>query len=159
MCKSGHIQKFEQDGITFNFVGIGRIGDRKGRTTGAYIQEYERKIIRRLLKSKEVFDILITHDKDDQSQRGYGMPEISEVLDNKIFQYHFYGHTGEPFNIETHSNSITQSCKVKELEFEKSGVLPNGCMVILEKLDESTFNFEVVETDITNQLTKFNWKY
>lgn len=159
MCKSGHIQKFEQDGITFNFVGIGRIGDRKGRTTRTYIQEYERKIIRRLLKSKEVFDILITHDKDDQSQRGYGMSEISEVLDNQIFQYHFYGHTGEPFHIETHSNNITQFCKIKELEFEKSGVLPNGCMVILEKLDESTFNFEVVETDITNQLTKFNWKY
>jgi hypothetical protein len=45
-----------------------------------------------LLKTKNTFDVLITHDKDD-SQSGYGMTEIREVLDNVIFQYHFYGHT------------------------------------------------------------------
>ena len=159
LCKSGHIQQFTKNDITLNFVGIGRIGDRKGRTAGQFIQEYERKQINRLLKSKEIFDVLITHDKDDHSQRGYGMTEIRKVLDNQIFQYHFYGHTGEPFNIETDINRITQSCKIKELEFNNSGILPKGCMVILEKLDDETFKLEVVTQEITNQLTKFNWKY
>jgi len=159
LCKSGHVQRFTKNDITLNFVGIGRIGDRKGRSAGQFIQDYERKEINRLLKSKEIFDVLITHDKDDQSQRGYGMAEIRKLLENQVFQYHFYGHTGEPFNIETDINRITQSCKIKELEFNNSGILPKGCMIILEKLDTETFKLEVVGQEITNQLAKYNWKY
>lgn len=158
LCKSGEIQRFEKDGETLSFVGIGRIGDRKGRTSEKFIQDYERKKINKLRKTKEMFDILISHDKDDQSQRGYGMAEIRMILDNVIFHYHFYGHTGEPFKVELDTNQITQSCKIKELEFTQEGILPPGCMIILEK-ENDQLNMKVVPLSITNQLTKHNWKY
>lgn len=159
VCKSGVVQTFEKGGEQLRFVGVGRIGDRKGRNNEQYIQDYERQQIKKLLKTKNDFDILLTHDKDDSSQRGYGMPEIRRILDNVIFHYHFYGHTGEPFNIQTDWNSITQSCKIKELEFTKSAILPKGCMIILNKLADEKFELEIVNREITNQLTKFDWKY
>lgn len=157
VCKSGFIQKLETENEVLNFVGIGRIGDRKGRTEKRFIQDYERKEIKKLLKTKDTFDILITHDKDDSSQRGYGMAEIREVLDNVIFHYHFYGHTGEPFKEETDFNGITQSIKIKELEFNDSGILEKGCMVILTK-ENGKLSIEIVDQKMTNKMTKFNWK-
>lgn len=156
VCKSGLEQKLETEDEVLHFVGIGRIGDRKGRTEKRFIQDYERKEIRKLLKTKDTFDILITHDKDD-SQSGYGMAEIREVLDNVIFQYHFYGHTGEPFKEETDSNGITQSIKVRELEFNESGILEKGCMIILTK-ENGELSIEIVNENFTNKMTKFNWK-
>ena len=159
IIKSGHIQTIKLREEIINFVGIGRVGDRKKRTDKRFIQDYERKEIKKLLKYKECIDILITHDKDDSSQRGYGMTEIREVLDNVIFCYHFYGHTGEPFKQEVDINGITNSIKIKELEFNKDGVLPYGCMLILEKKKEGECILEIVEQRITNQLTKHNWKY
>jgi len=158
VCKTGAPQEFKVDGQSLTFVGVGRIGDRKGRSNQRFIQEYEQHIIRKLLKTKASFDVLITHDKDDASQRGYGMAEIRQLLDNVLFQYHFYGHTGEPFNCETDINGITQSCKIKELEFTDSGVLPEGCMIILEK-NEEQLKMVVVPKSFTNNLTKFNWKH
>jgi len=158
VCKSGEIQQFEKENETLSFVGIGRIGDRKGRAAEQFVQDYERTKINKLRKIKAMFDILISHDKDDQSQRGYGMAEIRMILDNVVFQYHFYGHTGEPFNVELDTNQITQSCKIKELEFTQDGILPPGCMIILEK-ENDQLNMEVVPLSITNKLTKHNWKY
>ncbi|TAE74523.1 MAG: serine/threonine protein phosphatase [Bacteroidetes bacterium] len=157
VCKSGLKQELKTEKDTLTFVGIGRIGDRKGRNEKKFIQEYERKQIKKLLKTKDIFDILITHDKDDGSQRGYGMAEIREVLDNVIFHYHFYGHTGEPFNQEIDLNRITQSIKIKELEFNESGVLGKGCMIILTKENEN-LSIEIVEQKLTNKLAKYNWK-
>lgn len=157
VCKSGFIQELKTKNEVLTFVGIGRIGDRKGRTEKRFIQEYERKEIRKLLKTKDVFDLLITHDKDDSSQRGYGMSEIREVLDNIIFHYHFYGHTGEPFKQETDFNGITQSIKIKELEFNESGILEKGCMIILTKENEE-LSIEIVDQKLTNTMTKYNWK-
>lgn len=159
VCKSGLVQTFQKGDETLKFVGIGRIGDRKGRTEQRFIQNYERAAIQKLHQTKEHFDLLITHDKDDSSQRGYGMTEIRELLDQVIFHYHFYGHTGEPYHLETDTNGITESCKIKELEFDSNGVLPVGCMVILNKTAEDTFEFEVVEQKLTNRLAKHNWKY
>jgi len=158
VCKSGEIQQFEKGHEILSFVGIGRIGDRKGRAAEQFVQDYERTKINKLRKIKAMFDILISHDKDDQSQRGYGMAEIRMILDNVVFQYHFYGHTGEPFNVELDTNQITQSCKIKELEFTQDGILPPGCMIILEK-ENDQLNMEVVPLSITNKLTKHNWKY
>lgn len=157
VCKSGLKQELEIGDEVLTFVGIGRIGDTKGRTDKRFIQEYERKAIKKLLKTKGIFDILITHDKDDSSERGYGMAEIREVLDNVVFHYHFYGHTGEAFKQETDLNGITQSVKIKELEFNKSGILEKGCMVILTK-ENGALNFEIVSQKLTNKLTKYNWK-
>ncbi|MEI7492600.1 MAG: metallophosphoesterase [Bacteroidota bacterium] len=124
ICKSGWVQEFMTKSEHLTFVGIGRVGDRKGRNEKRFIQVYERQQIKNLLKTKDYFDILITHDRDDSSQLGFGMTEIREVLDNVIFLYHFYGHTGEPFNQATVSNGITNSIKIKELEFDDNGFLP-----------------------------------
>lgn len=157
VCKSGLKQELRAGDEVLTFVGIGRIGDRKGRTEKRFIQEYERKEIKKLLKTKDTFDVLITHDKDDSSERGYGMAEIRQVLDNVIFHYHFYGHTGEPFKQETDVNGITQTIKVKELEFNQSGVLEDGCMIILTKENEA-LSIETVDRKLTNRLTKYNWK-
>lgn len=157
VCKSGLEQKLETEHEILNFVGIGRIGDRKGRSEKRFIQDYERKAIRKLLKTKDTFDVLITHDKDDSSQRGYGMAEIREVLDHVIFHYHFYGHTGEPYKEETDFNGITQSIKIKELEFNESGILEKGCMIILTK-EKGELNMEIVDQKLTNKMTKLNWK-
>ncbi|REC51356.1 MULTISPECIES: hypothetical protein [Chryseobacterium] len=85
------------------------------------------------------------------------MTEIREVLDNVIFQYHFYGHTGEPFIEETDFNGITQSIKVRELEFNENGMLEKGCMIILTK-ENGELNIEIVDENFTNKMTKFNWK-
>ncbi len=156
VCKSGFKQKLETENEVLNFVGIGRIGDRKGRSEKRFIQDYERKEIRKLLKTKDTFDVLITHDKDD-SQSGYGMAEIREMLDNVIFHYHFYGHTGEPFKEETDFNGITQAIKIKELEFNESGILEKGCMIILTK-ENGELTIEIVDQKLTNKMTKFNWK-
>lgn len=156
VCRSGLEQKLETEDEVLHFVGIGRIGDRKGGSEKRFIQDYERFEIKKLLKIKDTFDILITHDKDD-SQSGYGMPEIREVLDNVIFQYHFYGHTGEPFREETDVNDITQSIKVRELEFNENGMLEKGCMIILTKENEE-LSIEIVDQKLTNKMTKFNWK-
>jgi predicted phosphodiesterase len=158
VCKSGITQTIKTTEETLNFVGIGRIGDRKRRKEKQFIQEYEQKVVRKLLKTKDTFDVLITHDKDDSSQRGYGMAEIREVLDNVIFQYHFYGHTGEDFKQELDTNGITQSVKIKELEFNETGILEKGCMVILEKNSDLELSMAVVGQKLTNKLTKYNWK-
>jgi Icc-related predicted phosphoesterase len=158
LCKSAEIQTFTKGEESFTFVGIGRIGDRKGRTHQQFIQAYEQEKIQKLLKSKIDFDLLITHDKDDSSQRGYGSTEIRKVLDNLIFQYHFYGHTGEPFHTELDDNQITINCKIKELEFDTTGILPIGSMIILEKKEHGNWEMDVVEQRLTNQLQKWNWK-
>ncbi|MDM1298317.1 metallophosphoesterase [Empedobacter falsenii] len=157
VCKSGKKQTLIKDQETLSFIGIGRIGDRKNRSEQRFIQEYEKKEVKKLIKSNEQFDVLITHDKDDGSQRGYGMAEIRNVLDELIFHYHFYGHTGQPFHQELDVNGITQSVKIKELEFNNGGVLEQGSMIILTK-ENDDISIEIVPLKMTNQLTKFNWK-
>jgi len=159
ICKTGFVQELKAGNETLRFAGIGRIGDRKGRSEKRFIQDYEREALKHLYKTKDALDVLITHDKSGVLAGDYGMAEIREVLDQVIFQWHFYGHTGEPFKEETDDNGITQSVKVKELEFDENGVLPEGCMLILEKTGEGMFELEVVGRQLTNQLSKHRWKY
>ena len=54
------------------------------------------------------------------------------MLDQLAFAYHFYGHTGEAYWQNLADNGITQSVKIKELEFDRLGKLSEGCMLILE---------------------------
>lgn len=158
VCKTGLVQTYRTENQCLRFVCIGRIGDRKGRTDKRFIQDYERTALRNSQQANESYDILLTHDKDDSSQRGYGMAEIRQLLDTTLFAYHFHGHTGEPYASALDHNGITRTIKIKELEFGASGVLPPGCMVILEKHEESTFELTVVDSKLTNKLTKHNWK-
>ncbi|MEM8891924.1 MAG: serine/threonine protein phosphatase, partial [Bacteroidota bacterium] len=67
------------------------------------------------------------------------------------------GHTGEPYKEEMDLNGITKSIKVKELEFNESGILEEGAMIILEKAGEE-MSIKVVSQKLTNKLTKYNWK-
>jgi len=158
VCKSGRAQEFRSGEEVLKFIGIGRIGDRKGRDEKAFIQEYERLALKKLLRTKDSFDVLITHDKEPDDP-GYGMPEIAQVLDRMIVQYHFYGHTGRPFTQRLHDNGITQCVKIKELEFSDSGILPPGCMVLLEKDRAGNMTIEAAPQQLTNQLTRHNWKF
>ena len=158
VCKTGMLQTVQVRDEMLCFAGIGRVGDRKGRNDKKFIQDYERKALKKLIKSKVDLDVLITHDKADKLEPGYGMPEISQLLDELIVHYHFYGHTGEPYKQETAANGITQSVKIKELEFEESAALPACSMVILEKHGPAKFNLKVVPQKITNPLNKYSWK-
>lgn len=157
LCKSGWEQQFKKEEETLSFVGVGRIGDEKKRDSGKFIQEYERRKIRQLYKSKSNFDILISHDKEDGSERGYGSSEIRELLNEVVFHWHFYGHTGQAYKVEKAINGITQSCKIKELEFEHAGFLGEGSMLILEK-EGDEICVKPVDQKFTNQSTKFNWR-
>lgn len=164
VCKSGKLQKFKINNQELKFAGIGRIGDRKIdgkiRDDKIYIQDYERKEMRKLYNLNEEIDILITHDKDNSVPNPYGTTfEIREFLDNVITYFHFYGHTGEPFNQKKDKNGITISVKISEAEFTEEGILPKGSMIIFEKNEQNICSFEVVEQKLTNNLTKHNWKY
>ncbi|WP_066800906.1 metallophosphoesterase family protein [Moraxella oblonga] len=141
-----------------SLVGIGRIGDKKGRKDSQFIQDYEYHTLKELFKSKQDFDILITHDKPSESIRGYGSSEIRETLNNIAFSYHFYGHTGEPFGIEMADNGVTQSVKIKELEFNQEGKLSEGCMIILEKSGDKIVIEKVPLKDIIGFM-KNTWHY
>ncbi len=79
------------------------------------------------------------------------------MLDNVIFSYHFYGHTGESFSRELDYNEITNSIKIQECEWSESGILKYGSMIILEKERENT-KIKIVPQSITNQINKFTWK-
>lgn len=107
-------------------------------------------------------DILITHDKSSDSERGYGSAEIAELLDKVAFSYHFYGHTGEPFSQGLAENGITQSVKVKELEFDKNGKLEHGCMLILaveQKDGEKVFTLTPVPLNDIIGFMHATWHY
>ena len=156
VCKTGKMLTFTAGNQTLTVVGIGRTGDRKGRMDQRFIQPYEKLAIKKLIKTKETPDLLITHDRDPQ-EYGYGMTEIRDILDEMLFHYHFYGHTGQHFQQETDLNGYTTSVKIKELEFNEDGILEKGCMLIVTKIND-TFHLEVVTQKLTNLLTKFNWK-
>ncbi len=152
-----YLDELEEKCETLFFIGVGRIGDRKNRTNKTFIQEYEKRILKKLLKTKDSFDVLLSHDKASESQRGYGMKELRQLLDNVIFSYHFYGHTGEDYSQKLDDNTLSQSVKIKECEWSESGILDYGSMLILEK-ENSQITLKVVEQKITNKLNKFTWK-
>lgn len=139
-------------------VGVGRIGDRKNRDEPIFIQDYERVALNKLAKSQVEVDILLTHDKPSESEQGYGAVEISELLDQVAFSYHFYGHTGEPYNRQIADNGITESIKVTELEFNKDGKLSEGCMLIVEKQGEN-WSVEPVPLNQIIGFMKNTWRY
>lgn len=162
MCRSAVPFVFAKNGTRIRFVGIGRIGDRKGRTHPQFIQPYEQQAIRRLIRSRSEADILISHDKAGDSQRGYGADELVELLDQVAFAYHFYGHTGEAFQEALADNGITRSVKIKELEFNAQGTLEEGCMLILETETqgrETVFTLEAVPVAMLAEFTRHTWRY
>ncbi|BDD10994.1 hypothetical protein FUAX_34260 [Fulvitalea axinellae] len=158
-CKSGKPLSFEKNGEKISFLGIGRIGDPKNRDNKRYVQDYERREIRKALKKANGFDLLLTHDKATGNGGVGGMPEIRFSLDNAFFAYHFHGHTGEPFFERKDSNGKTVTCKIKELEFSKGGALEAGSMIVLEKKNGKLGEIQKVGQKVLSCATRFGWKY
>ncbi len=159
VCKTGYIQTLKKGEEELTFAGVGRIGDRKNRSDGRFIQDYEKDALAELAKTDKIIDVLISHDQSSSNDANYGMLELHELLQRVIFQYHFYGHTGQEFSQILDDNGITQSVKIKELEFEPSGILPENCMLILEKNVDNQIFIKTVSQDFTNQLDKYGWNY
>ena len=166
VLKTGEPFVLQKDDESLEILGIGRIGDRKQRPHGEFIQEYERQTLRRFvkdcLKNKHDPDVLITHDKPSDNQSGYGAEEITEVLDQLAFAYHFYGHTGEAYQNNFADNGITRSVKIKELEFDGQGKLSEGCMLILEveqKKGDKQFTLTPVPLNEIIHFMRDTWRY
>lgn len=157
VCKTAEPQKFSNNNTSISWVGVGRIGDRKNRTHDEFIQPYEKQKIKSLIKQRGAFDLLITHDKDLDSKRGYGMVEIEQLLDEIPFTYMFHGHTGEDYHERLANNGITNIIKIRELEFNRSGILEEGSMVILNKQDHS-LTMESVPLSFLYQFQRPSWK-
>ncbi|MDO4877891.1 MAG: metallophosphoesterase [Neisseria sp.] len=158
VLKTGVPAYFEKDGDVAGIVGIGRIGDRKGRTHPQFVQDYERQRLEGLIRARGTWDVLLSHDKAGGSERGYGSDDVARVLDEIPFAYHFYGHTGEPFGAAWAENGITQSVKVRELEFDGAGRLPQGCMVVLEKSAQG-WMMEALPCAYIEAFTRHTWHY
>lgn len=137
ICRTGSPFVLTNHQDSLNILGIGRIGDNKERDDKRFIQDYEKKHLKYLIKNPIDIDVLISHDDYLDSIRGYGIKEINEILNNIPIAYHFYGHTGEDFYQKIHDNQITKSIKIKELEFNRYGKLQEGCMIILEKENQA----------------------
>ncbi len=165
VAKTGHLINLpnKQGSEIISMLGIGRIGDRKNRPHAQYIQDYERQKLKQFYKEHSECDLLITHDKEVDSERGYGAEEIEQALDKVAFCYMFHGHTGEPYNQRTANNGITEIIKIKELEFNKHGKLEDGCMLILEKIalekTDDTFNLSKVPLNEIIGFIKNTWHY
>jgi predicted phosphodiesterase len=159
ICKTAHIQTLKKGTEELTFVGIGRIGDRKGRIESRFLQNHEKEAIKTLSKTDKMIDILISHDQSSSNEADYGMLELHQLLQKVIFQYHFHGHTGQPFSEEIDANGLTNVIKIKELEFESTGILPENCMIILEKAADDKINFKTVSQQLTNQIDKYNWNF
>lgn len=160
VCKSGHLQQFETQDAILNYIGIGRVGDRKNRDHPPFIQAYERRAIRKTTSERPSIEVLISHDVPvDMTDPGYGMKELRPVLDELRPSFHFYGHTGAPFSETLDHNRVTKSVKVAELEFKRKDLLADGVMLILTIEDDTTPMIEVVEAAWLKEYTKNNWLY
>lgn len=166
VLKTGEPFVLQKAGESLEILGIGRIGDREQRLHGEFIQEYERQTLRRFvkdcLKNKHDPDVLITHDQPADSQSGYGAEEIADVLDQLAFAYHFYGHTGEAYQNNLADNGMTQSVKIRELEFDGQGKLSEGCMLILEveqKKGDKLFTLSPVPLHDIIHFMRDTWRY
>lgn len=160
VCKTGHLQQFTFNDASLNVMGIGRIGDRKGRTDDRFIQSYERKALSKSYKHKVPTDILLTHDSaKDFITNDFGMQEIRDYLTIKKPTLHFFGHTGTPHQQVLDDNGRTLSVKVAELEFKDSDILPYGSMLLLDWNTASDYRLEVVDDAWFREYGSSTWNH
>lgn len=91
-----------------------------------------------------------------------GMREISTILDRRAPAYHFFGHTGQPFQRRTDQNGVTVCSKLSDFEWEESdpgGRLKEGCLGILRWQDANHHRFDVVDAPWIREYTPHTWQY
>jgi len=149
---------------TLRVLGIGRVGPPVGETDLEklkYIQAYEQQRLSKLDDAQ--FDVLLTHDaRRDFMRPGIGMAEISETLDRFAPAYHFFGHTGKPFQKGKDQNGVTVCSKLSDFEWEESNRgqrLKTGCLGILRWRGRDDHEFEVVTASWLNEYTPYTWRY
>ena len=164
VLKTGYIHKFIGKDCEMKILGIGRVGPPAGEKDIAkskYIQEYEKNQLKMIDDKK--FDILLTHDAPrDFIRPGFGMVEISEALDKYKPYYHFFGHTGKPFEKIVDSNGITISGKMADFEWDetdKDKGLKDGCMGILRWQNPNKHTFELFKAKWLKEYTFYTWKW
>lgn len=163
VCKTGQVQTFEKDGRRVSVVGIGRIGNRGNKTPNEnqrFIQPYERQALQSLRKQTQHVAILVSHDCSLHFfDKDFGMQEIRECLDFHKPFYHFFGHTGHPYQAVTDENRFTTSVKIAELEWQHNGTFPEGSLVLMRWNDPFDHEIEVVNDAWIKEYTVENWQY
>jgi Icc-related predicted phosphoesterase len=165
LLKSGVPYNFRSGADQLDLLGIGRIGPPIGEPETSkekYIQEYEKKRLADIDTNVNV-DILLTHDSArDLVSEGFGMTEIRTFLDKNKPVYHFFGHTGQPFEKRMDSNGITVSAKMSDLEWRDSPrgqSLKVGCFGIVHWGNRIDHRFEPVQESWLNEYTPHTWMY
>ena len=164
VLKTGYLYSFTSENTSLNLFGIGRVGPPIGETEKnkpKYIQEYEQNMI---LKLKDMdIDILLTHDAARNFvKEGFGMEEIRYTLDTHKPAYHFFGHTGKPFERKMDPNGVTVSSKMSDFEWEESDrgmSLKPGCFGILQWKNSKNHSLTIVKEPWLKEYTCHTWKY
>ncbi len=164
VLKSGVQYSFRSGTDQVDVLGIVRIGSPIGeRETSKekYIQEYEKRRIADIETNVNI-DILLTHDSArDFVTEGFGMKEIRTFLDGSRPAYHFFGHTGQPFERRLDWNGVTVSAKMSDLEWRESlrgQTLKAGCFGMLHWKSSSNHFFEPVKESWLNEYTLHSWR-
>jgi hypothetical protein len=162
--KTGFRHRVTLSGGELSLLGIGRVGapDTEAEPfRDKYIQRGEQERLNQAVG--EPFDVLLTHDaRRDYIRPGVGMREISMVLDHRAPAYHFFGHTGRPFERNIDANGQTVCSKLSDFEWEETdrgGRLKDGCLGILRWQDAAHHQFHVVEAPWIKEYTPHTWKY
>ncbi len=162
--KTGLIHRFRARDEEISLLGIGRVGAPDTEASpylDKYIQKHEQE---RLAQVADLpFDVLLTHDgRRDFIRPGIGMREISTILDRRAPAYHFFGHTGQPFQRRTDENGVTVCSKLSDFEWEETdrgGRLKEGCLGILRWQDSNHHRFDVVDAPWIREYTPHTWLY
>ncbi len=148
---------------TLTILGVGRIGPKEAHKAARpqYIQPAEYERLRNLGRIDP--DVLLTHDSaQDFVTAGYGMAEIRWLLNRYCPRYHFYGHTGKPFDLRQDANGVTTSCKLTDLHWDictQGKPLEPGGMGILRWYSRANHRFEVVDAAWWQEYTAYSWRY
>jgi hypothetical protein len=145
-------------------LGVGRVGPPIGEhETGKpkYAQTAELERLYALGDTR--IDVLLTHDaRRDAMTTGFGIEEIGLVLDAKRPAFHCFGHYGGPCLLRTDANGVTCSCKLADLNWERTdrGQRLAPCsMGILRWQDHDSHSFAVVEAPWLREYSAHTWQY
>lgn len=162
--KTGVVHSVKLNGDTLDVLGIGRVGAPDGEadpTRDKYIQQREQDQLKQA--AGEPIDILLTHDaRRDFIRPGIGMQEISDILDRQTPAYHFFGHTGRPFERKLDGNGTTLCSKLSDFEWEETDRgkrMKDGCLGVLRWNGPTDHSFRVVEDSCIKEYTPFTWKH